>query len=126
MVLEWRLRSQFGDGSECFWGEGEGAVSRPGEDLTGSREPGLAGPRPPRVEGEGVPVCICGRGLGVLLMALCTHTGLWHLDEGEGGRDGAVVTRQMGVETGSHCGVGEHRASLHPSQGLNHPSLTPG
>lgn len=100
MVLEWRLRSQFGEGSECFWGEGEGAVSPPREDLTGYREPGLAGPRPPRVVGEGVPVCICGRGLGVLLMALRTHTGLWHLDEGEGGRDGAVVTRQMGVETG--------------------------
>lgn len=31
---------------------------------------------------------------------VCTHTGHWNLDEGEGGRGGAVVPRQMGVETG--------------------------
>lgn len=57
--------------------------------------PGLFGWR-----GEGLPVCMCGYGLEVLLVALCTHTDHWHLDKGERGRDGAVATRQIGVETG--------------------------
>lgn len=56
-ALEWRLKGQSRDESECTWLGGGVGGSQPREDSPGCRKPGPAGPRLPG-EGRGGGACV--------------------------------------------------------------------